>query len=153
DALAYFHTQLGKELGAVVAPIGPAWQAVREQDPAIRLYQEDRSHPSPAGSYLAACVLYAACSGSTPADPPLRISGHPVSTEGEVDSKHDKLLVELSPAAARTLRDAAARAVRSSRDSGDTPKVSRPAAPRVPELSRGRRPSDADLEGLWSGQT
>jgi hypothetical protein len=153
DALAFFHGQLGKELGAIVAPVGQAWQAVRQQDPELRLYQDDHSHPRPAGSYLAACVLHAACFGSLPADPPWRISGHPVSHEGEVDPKREEVLVELTPAAARTLRDAAAQAVRSWRDSGDNPKLTQPAPPRLPQVPRGRRPAAAELEGVWTGQT
>jgi hypothetical protein len=40
-----------------VAPIGTAWRAARQSLPDIKLYTDDR-HPSPAGTYLAACVLY-----------------------------------------------------------------------------------------------
>jgi hypothetical protein len=153
NALAYFHRQLGKELGSTVAPVGLAWHAIRQQDGGIRLYQADRSHPEPAGSYLAACTLYAACFGDPPADPPGRISGHPVSRDGEVDGKRTETLVDLSPAAARMLRDAAVKAVRSLRDSADDLKLSRPRPPRLPRLAPGRRPGDAELEGLWTGQT
>jgi hypothetical protein len=150
NALAYFHRQLGKELGATVAPVGLAWHAIRQRERGIRLYQDDRSHPEPAGSYLAACTLYAACFGSPPADPPPRISGHPVSRDGAVDGRRTEVLVDLSPAAARTLRDAAVNAVRSLQDSGELP---RPTPPRLPRLPQGRRPGDADLEGLWAGET
>lgn len=40
------------------APVGWAWKTVRETHPEIDLYVADGSHPSPAGTYLAACVIY-----------------------------------------------------------------------------------------------
>lgn len=54
---AYF--TLGKELNALVAPVGPAWKAALRLDPAIPLYDtSDGRHPTETGSYLAACVFY-----------------------------------------------------------------------------------------------
>jgi hypothetical protein len=44
---------------AAVSPVGVAWKYVRDNYPAINLYQQDGSHPSVEGSYLAACVFYA----------------------------------------------------------------------------------------------
>lgn len=41
-----------------VAPVGVAWKKVRQNLPLINLYDPDQSHPSVAGSYLAACVFY-----------------------------------------------------------------------------------------------
>ena len=41
-----------------VAPVGAAWKVVRDTQPGINLYDADGSHPSPAGTYLAACVFY-----------------------------------------------------------------------------------------------
>jgi hypothetical protein len=50
---------IAKELNAVVAPVGPAWEVARRLSPNISLYNGDEySHPTPAGSYLAACVIY-----------------------------------------------------------------------------------------------
>jgi len=46
-------------LNSPVAPVGVAWQAVRDQYPQINLWQADGSHPSEEGTYLAACVFYA----------------------------------------------------------------------------------------------
>jgi len=40
------------------APVGAAWKVVRDTQPTINLYDADGSHPSPAGTYLAACVFY-----------------------------------------------------------------------------------------------
>ena len=43
---------------AAVSPVGVAWKYVRDNYPVINLYQQDGSHPSLTGSYLAACVFY-----------------------------------------------------------------------------------------------
>jgi hypothetical protein len=43
-----------------VSPVGSAWKQVREEtNDDIQLYVNDGSHPSVAGTYLAACVFYA----------------------------------------------------------------------------------------------
>lgn len=42
-----------------MAPVGDAWNYIRKTHPEIELYQSDGKHPSPAGTYLAACVFYA----------------------------------------------------------------------------------------------
>jgi len=49
---------IASELNAEVAPVGVAWQNVNSKK-AATLYNLDGSHPSPLGSYLAACVFYA----------------------------------------------------------------------------------------------
>lgn len=43
---------------ATCAPVGMAWQRVREERPDYQLYNQDLSHPSPLGTYLAANVIY-----------------------------------------------------------------------------------------------
>lgn len=43
----------------ICSPVGAAWQVVRDSFPLIELYAADESHPSYAGSYLAACTFYA----------------------------------------------------------------------------------------------
>ncbi|MBL4862208.1 MAG: PKD domain-containing protein [Crocinitomicaceae bacterium] len=48
-----------------VSPVGSAWKYVRDNNPAIGLYT-DGSHPSIAGSYLAACTFYAAVFRKSP---------------------------------------------------------------------------------------
>ncbi|MFT4663748.1 MAG: hypothetical protein ACI9XB_000689 [Gammaproteobacteria bacterium] len=45
---------------AEVSPVGAVWKYVRENHSGIELYQSDESHPSIAGSYLAACCFYTA---------------------------------------------------------------------------------------------
>lgn len=41
-----------------VTPVGEVWKYIKENYPTINLYQSDGSHPSLAGSYLAACSFY-----------------------------------------------------------------------------------------------
>ena len=60
------YTKIGAELKAMVVPAGIAWQHALREHPAIPLHAPDHSHPAPAGSYLTACVLYAALFGSSP---------------------------------------------------------------------------------------
>ncbi len=43
---------------AEVSPVGAVWRYLRQNFPAIELYQPDESHPSAAGSYAAACCFY-----------------------------------------------------------------------------------------------
>ena len=43
---------------SIVSPVGAVWNYVRSNFPSINLYQSDESHPSLAGSYLAACTFY-----------------------------------------------------------------------------------------------
>ncbi len=48
---------IAAEVGARVVPVGPAWHAAMRKDPSLVLYEDDGSHPTAAGSYLAACVF------------------------------------------------------------------------------------------------
>ena len=51
-------TAMAQELGIGLSPVGVAWEIVRRERPDIVLYVKDGSHPSDAGSYLAAAVGY-----------------------------------------------------------------------------------------------
>lgn len=52
------YTILAQNNKALLAPVGVAWHKMRDTHPATDLYQPDESHPSEAGSYLAACTFY-----------------------------------------------------------------------------------------------
>lgn len=52
------YMKITRQLDAVVAPVGIAWQKAREEDSNISLYDADGSHPNVLGSYMAACVFY-----------------------------------------------------------------------------------------------
>lgn len=49
-----------------MVPVGEAWQRLLARDPTIALWQDDGSHPAPAGTYLAACVLVRTLFGKSP---------------------------------------------------------------------------------------
>ena len=59
QAIADAYNSIGKELGAMVVPVGEAWRKFVEKHDAPALYDRDQSHPTPAGTYLAACVFLA----------------------------------------------------------------------------------------------
>ena len=50
-----------------VTPVGAVWKYIRENHPSISLYQSDGSHPTMAGSYLAACCFYTSLFRKNPA--------------------------------------------------------------------------------------
>lgn len=52
------YLRIADSANAAVSPVGVAWKYVRDNYPNINLYQQDGSHPSLEGSYLAACVFY-----------------------------------------------------------------------------------------------
>lgn len=54
------YTEIAQELDVPVAPVGSAWLTAVEEYPELNLWREDGNHPRKQGSYLAACVFYAA---------------------------------------------------------------------------------------------
>ncbi len=59
-AITHAYNTIGKELGAIVVPVGNTWQKFVTKHNEPSLYDRDQSHPSLAGSYFAACVFLAA---------------------------------------------------------------------------------------------
>ncbi len=60
------YTFIARELQAALAPVGLAWMARLTESLDPDLWQDDGSHPSIAGTYLAACVFYARIFGQSP---------------------------------------------------------------------------------------
>jgi hypothetical protein len=60
------YAQVAAQVMGEVAPVGNAWMAALRARPATPLYDADGSHPSPTGTWLAACVIYRVLTG-TPA--------------------------------------------------------------------------------------
>jgi hypothetical protein len=57
---------IARDQHAALAPVGSAWAEVVNEDPDAGLWQGDGSHPTAKGTYLAACVFYAAVFRQSP---------------------------------------------------------------------------------------
>ncbi|MGB0177459.1 MAG: PKD domain-containing protein [Owenweeksia sp.] len=60
STLRYSYEDLASEIDGEMSPVSVVWRYLRTNHPTIQLYQADGSHPSPAGSYAAACSFYTA---------------------------------------------------------------------------------------------
>ena len=65
DEIKNSYIKIGNELDVQVVPVGLAFSNVNEKYPQIDLYSDER-HPSSEGTYLAACVFFAALFRKTP---------------------------------------------------------------------------------------
>jgi hypothetical protein len=59
QAITDAYNKIGDELGAIVVPVGSVWKTLLAKHDEPVLYDRDQSHPTLAGSYLAACVFLA----------------------------------------------------------------------------------------------
>ncbi|MBD0254094.1 MAG: hypothetical protein ICV83_00120 [Cytophagales bacterium] len=96
DSLRHIHLKIARELGAVVAPVGPAFALALAGPTDLKLYRKDRVHPTREGAYLVACVFYASLFGESPADSGYRARVAPelaryfqaVATRTVLEQKH-----------------------------------------------------------------
>ena len=58
---------IAAERSATIVPVGRAWHEALRRHPDVALYTDDGSHPTTAGSYLAACVFAIVLLGVRPA--------------------------------------------------------------------------------------
>jgi hypothetical protein len=66
QAITDAYETIGQELSATVVPVGLVWQHYRATHKSPNLYDRDQSHPTLAGSYLAACVFLTALLAQNP---------------------------------------------------------------------------------------
>ena len=64
--LAEAYTIAGNHNNALVIPAGLAFARAISKQPELNLYAPDKRHPSPAGTYLAACTTFSALTGRSP---------------------------------------------------------------------------------------
>jgi hypothetical protein len=64
--LAEAYTVAGNANNALVIPAGLAFARAHAKQPELTLHAPDKRHPSPAGTYLAACTTFAALTGRSP---------------------------------------------------------------------------------------
>jgi hypothetical protein len=85
DQLTAGYLGIADELDERVAPVGVAWQNGVTRDPSLELWQPDGSHPTQAGTYLAACVVYAALFRASPVNLPTQ-AGLPAETARQLQT-------------------------------------------------------------------
>jgi len=81
---------VGNEVGALIIPVGLAFQEAQRQRPDLPLRMEyDGNHNNPAGQYLAACVVYASLYGLSPV-------GNPYDFFGRIDKQTTAFLQKVA---------------------------------------------------------
>ncbi|SIO58559.1 hypothetical protein SAMN05444166_5724 [Singulisphaera sp. GP187] len=66
QAITDAYLSIGRELGATIVPVGLAWQTFLREHDQPALHDPDQSHPTLAGSYLAASLFLAALFQESP---------------------------------------------------------------------------------------
>ena len=78
--IAQAYTEVGaRACGAIVAPVGIAFQTAIAERPTENLYARDKHHPGVSGTYLAAAVFYRLIEGTSPQE--VRSAPMPLSDE------------------------------------------------------------------------
>ncbi|MGH9816665.1 MAG: hypothetical protein ACRD6I_11355, partial [Candidatus Acidiferrales bacterium] len=149
----YAYMRIARELHAIVAPVGLAWQQARAEVGGASLYAEDGSHPSRSGSYLAAAVIAAALTGASPVGGPARISGAPVNPDtGAVGTGGSAVLVDLPARFAGELQRIAWQNHEKLAAAGGALDLPAPPALALPQMpAGGTRPAPEQISGRWLG--
>ncbi len=100
DRVSESYRLAADEVNGALFPVGEAWRAAWRRDANLKLYSPDGLHPSPAGSYLAALVIYEQLYGQSPVGLPSHLKIH-----SKTISK-----IEISAAQAELLQQAATEA-------------------------------------------
>lgn len=66
QAITEAYESVGKEVGAVVVPVGLVWQAWIKAHPDQPLHRADKSHPNANGTWITACTFYSVILKSSP---------------------------------------------------------------------------------------
>jgi len=66
QVLTKAYATIAAELGAELVPVGMVWERFLRTHEHPLLHDDDKSHPAPAGSYLAACVFLISLLGEDP---------------------------------------------------------------------------------------
>lgn len=88
-----------EEVDGTLLPAGEAWRAAWRADPDLALYSPDGLHPSPAGTYAAALVIYARLLDRSPVGAPATLT------------LRSGAVVSIDPAVAEVLQKAAEAAI------------------------------------------
>lgn len=84
------YVDVGNEIGALVIPVGLAFEEAYRRRPDIVLHQPyDGSHPTLLGTYLGACVVYASLYGRSPV-------GNTYDFHGQIDKQDAAFLQQVA---------------------------------------------------------
>lgn len=100
DAVGESYRLAADDTDGMLFPVGEAWRAVWRRDPTIGLYSSDSLHPTQAGSYLAALVMFQQLYNRSPVGLPSTIALLPPLSG----------TIVIAPATAAVLQEAAAEA-------------------------------------------
>lgn len=148
DVLTFAYASLAREQQGVLSPVGVAWQRVRRERPGLELYVEDGHHPGPAGTYLAACVLFTSLFHQPCLGAPSTLSGAPW-TGTAFDTSRTETLVDLPEDTARYLQQVGSE-VGLATGLPESAVVT-PPAPVLPSLPRGTPVEAGQVAGSWQG--
>jgi len=95
DRVSESYRLAAEDVGGLLFPAGEAWRAAWRSDPGLPLYSADGFHPSAAGTYAAALVIYGGLYGRSPVGLPAQLRLRSGAT------------VAIAPAAAALLQRAA----------------------------------------------
>jgi hypothetical protein len=70
DGVRESYLTVAREVDGLFLPAGEAWRIAARLDPEIALYAPDGLHPTPAGSYVAALVIFCGLTGHSPLGAP-----------------------------------------------------------------------------------
>ncbi|MCI9163408.1 MAG: hypothetical protein HFG59_09140 [Lachnospiraceae bacterium] len=84
------YTEISDELNSLMIPAGVAFMRCAQEYPEIELWNQDGKYPSPAGTYLAACTVYAVIYQQSPEN-----CSYVGELDNEVAAKLQKLAAEL----------------------------------------------------------
>jgi hypothetical protein len=88
--LEKLYTETGNKVGALVIPVGLAFEEAYKQKPDMKLHKQfDGSHPDLIGTYLAASVVYASLYGKSPV-------GNPYDYYGKIDKETTAFLQKVA---------------------------------------------------------
>lgn len=150
EILTHAYTSIAKKLNATLAPVGLAWDKVRNNDQ-VDLYFVDGSHPSPQGSYLVATTMFATLFGESPVNLSGTILGNRLSSSG-VPTDELSLLTEISKKNAKVMQQASWSAVKSLKRKGGYPIVNKPSQNyTIPVLEASEAMDPNSIAGRWYG--
>ena len=105
DAAIESYELAAQDVNGLLFPVAAAWLAAWGRDPTLALYSPDGLHPSMAGSYLAALVMYGVLFDRSPVGLPARVrlaSGTEVGVSAAVAAVLQEAAAEvLTPASKR----------------------------------------------------